>query len=127
MKCCSPYLPDSEAVDKAFFIPLVFHGDEADAHRRRSFCVCSFCSLLVSGKSPFDSKYLIYLTDVNRCVEETWDVLDAWAAYSFMELQHGQFFSVSPFNEDEADGFSSGQCRGNCREVSWDPHLLERR
>ena len=86
-------------------IPLCFHGDEADAHRRRSFCVTTLSSAVVGG-DPWNSKLLLYVTDCNKAIPETYDVLDAWRVWSLIELQEGTFLDVDPFGRKFARGLS---------------------
>ena len=86
-----------EDCDLAKTVPLVLHGDDAESHRRRSFCVVTMGSLLITGKSMWDSKFLLYVTDNSRCTDETFAVLDRWLAWSLTELQLGIFMDTSPF------------------------------
>lgn len=87
----------SEEVDLNKTIPLMLHGDDADSHRRRSFCVLTMGSVLVSGCSTFDSKLLLYITDNSRCTDETFAVLDKWLAWSLTELQLGFYLDIDAF------------------------------
>ena len=77
-------------------MPIVIHGDDCDAHRRRSFCVCTLSSALCGG-SPFDSKILLYATDNSRSCTETFDTLDTWLVWSLIELQEGRYMTVDPW------------------------------
>ena len=76
------------------------HGDDADAHRRRSFLVVSFASLLVGDCSPWDNRYLLYCIDNNVACSETMDGLDSWCAWSFVELMCGRWFENGPWSEE---------------------------
>ena len=52
-----------EATNLSKCVPLILHGDDAESHRRRSFMICSFASLLVKGSSPWESRLLCYCLD----------------------------------------------------------------
>ena len=75
----------------------MIHADDAESHRRRSFCVCTLSSLLVGGKSPWDSRMLVYVTDNQRCCNATWDMLDVWLCWSLEELQQGVCSGTDPW------------------------------
>lgn len=94
-------------------IPLIVHGDDADAHRRRSFCVVSWASVLIHGCSPWDSKYMIYCTDNYHATAETYAVLDAWAVFSLTELQLGRYLDVGPY------GPLNRSCNGQLIADGW--------
>ena len=79
-------------------IPLILHGDDCESHRRRSFTVCSFASLLVKNCSVWDNRLLCYCTDNSSC-NETVDTLDAWLVHSLTELMMGRFFEIGPFGD----------------------------
>ena len=95
---CSIDLCISKETDLSKCIPVVLHGDDADSHRRRSFLIVTFGSLLVCGTSMWDSKYLLYCLDVSQAVSQTFEVLDMWLAWSLMELQMGMFMDTDPWN-----------------------------
>ncbi|CAJ1379151.1 unnamed protein product [Effrenium voratum] len=78
-------------------IPIFIHGDDAESHRRRSFMVVSWGSLLVSGCSPFDSNMLVFAGDNAQCLHETYNVLNCWLCWSLTELLLGTFLDVDPF------------------------------
>lgn len=80
-------------------IPLILHGDDCESHRRRSFTVCSFASLLVKNCSVWDNRLLCYCTDNSRSCNETVDTLDAWLVHSLTELMMGRFFEIGPFGD----------------------------
>lgn len=92
-------------------IPLLWHGDDADSHRRRTFCVCTISSVLLPMQSSWDSKLVCYITDNNKCLNETFQVLDAWMVHSLSELQTGCYFSVDPWNR-EYDRGRTGRIMG---------------
>ena len=97
-------------------IPLVFHGDDADAHRRRSFCVCTISSPLALPCSSWDNKILLYAVDTSRVTNESFDCLDSWMVHSLCELQEGRFFDVDPFGQPLDRGFT-GEIMGGYRAV----------
>ena len=78
-------------------IPLVIHADDADSHRRRSFCIMTLSSALVGQCSPWDARMLLYITDMQHCADETLDTLDAWVCWSLLELSVGTWQEVDPF------------------------------
>lgn len=88
-------------------VPLVLHGDDADSHRRRSFCIVTLASLTVNA-NMFDSKYLLYITDGSRCVDETYATLDTWLSWSLIELQLGNYLDIDPFGEQHKP-YTSGR------------------
>ncbi len=89
--------PIFKEVDLSRVIPIALHGDDADAHRRRSFCVVSWSSVLVQGCSPWDSKYMIYCTDNAHSCNQTFETLDTWTVFSLVELQLGRYLDMGPF------------------------------
>lgn len=89
----------SEDTDLSRCIPLIFHGDDAESHRRRSFMVCSFASLLVKGCSPWESRLLCYCMDNARSCNETLLTMDSWIVWSLVELQMGRYMEVGPWSE----------------------------
>ena len=88
-----------EATDLSKCVPLIFHQDDGEAHRRRSFMVTTFGSAVVH-KSPWDSRYLLYCTDNSKCCANTYDTLDSWIAWSFVELGCGKWLGHSPWGEE---------------------------
>lgn len=88
-----------EATDLSKCIPLICHGDDAESHRRRSFMVTSFGSLLVGNCSPWDNRFLSYCCDNNRVCSETLDSLDSWLAWSYTELMCGRWLQHGPWSE----------------------------
>ena len=72
------------------------HGDDAEAHRRRSFCVSTFASAVTRG-SPWDTKYLMYCMDNSVSTDASFEGLDQWVVWSLMELAEGEFMTVDPF------------------------------
>ena len=80
-------------------IPLLFHGDDADSHRRRSFYVATVSSPLCSFEHSLDSRCLLCCLENSRALPETYDAIDHWMVYGFMELQAGFFFSVDVWGE----------------------------
>ena len=86
-----------EDVDLTKTIGLVIHADDADSHRRRSFCVMTMSSVTVGQMSPWDARMLVYVTDNQHCVDETWDTLDTWVSWSLTELAEGKWFANDPW------------------------------
>lgn len=87
-----------EDTDLSRCVPLIFHGDDGESHRRRSFMVTSFASALIH-KSPWDCRYLLYCVDNARACSSTYDTLDSWLAWSFVELAEGRWLDHSPWGE----------------------------
>lgn len=83
--------------DLAKVVPLIVHADDADSHRRRSFCICTLSSALIGQCSPWDARMLLYVTDNQHCTDETWDTLDAWVCWSLCELSLGVWQNKDPF------------------------------
>ena len=81
-------------------IPLLFHGDDADSHRRRSFYVATVSSPLCVYENSWDSRCLLCCIDNTRALPETYDAIDHWMVYGFMELQEGSFFTVNVYGEE---------------------------
>ena len=104
-----------QGIDLAKVVPLVWHADEADSHRRRSFCVATFSSAVVTG-DPWDCKFMVYCMDTAMAINETFETLDVWAAYSFLELQEGRFCSVDPYDRPFNRG-KAGSVAGPFRAV----------
>lgn len=106
----------AEDINLSYMIPLLFHGDDADSHRRRSFYVCTLTSPLCEYEGSWDSRILLCTLDNSRCLPETYDVVDTWMVYGFTELQEGSFFSVDPWGEEFVRG-KTGPCCGPYRAV----------
>ena len=87
----------SKDIDLNFVVPLVVHGDDADAHRRRSFLVTTISSALTDG-SVWDTKFLMYCLDNSRSTSDTIKTLDQWVCWSLVELQLGHFLDRDPFD-----------------------------
>lgn len=100
-----------EDFDMTHTIPLVWHGDDADSHRRRTFCVTTISSPLLPMQSSWDTKIVCYIVDNHKCTNDTFEVLDIWMVHSFMELQTGVFFDVDPWNQKYERG-KSGRIMG---------------
>ena len=98
----------SQDCDLTKTIPLVIHGDDAESHRRRSFTICTFGSVLVTGKCLWDSKILLYALDGARANETTLATLDKWVSWSLLECQLGHFMDQNPWGEDFAP-FTAGR------------------
>lgn len=105
-----------EDCDLMNVIPLLFHGDDADAHRRRSFCVCAISSPLAPPRSSWDNRALLFVADTGRMLPETYDTLDAFMVHSLCELQEGTFFDVDPYGRPWDRGVS-GLIMGGLRAV----------
>ncbi len=110
-------------------IPVLFHGDEADAHRRRSFCVASMTSPLAPPRSSWDNRVLLYVTDTSRSLPETYDTLDAYMVHSFCELQEGKFLDVDPYGRSwkrSVSGAIMGDYRAVLCGIKGDQKYLQR-
>ena len=92
----------AKATDLTKCIPLCVHSDDGEAHRRRSFMVVSFGSILRAGGCPWESRIVLYCTDNSRACNATFNTLDSWLCWSFTELATGRFFAHSPWNEPMA-------------------------
>lgn len=99
----------------AFTVPLLIHGDDAEAHRRRSFQITTMSSAVVTG-SPWDTKLLLYCCDNARTTGDTVFTLDLWVAWSLTELQLGFFLDVDPYNRPYSP-FNQG--RKGCIAGPW--------
>ena len=77
-------------------VPIVIHGDDAECHRRRSFMVVTWGSVVVHA-SPWDSKLVVYAGDNSQCCAETYAVLDQWLIWSLVELLLGHYLDVDPW------------------------------
>lgn len=97
-------------------IPVLFHGDDADSHRRRSFTVCSMSSPLAPPRSSWDNRVLLYVADTSRMLAESYDTLDSFMVHSFCELQEGCFFDVDPYGRPWMRDFS-GPIMGGFKAV----------
>ena len=91
-------------------IPVMYHGDDADSHRRRSFCVASMSSPLAPPVTSWDNRVLLSVMDVSRATNETFETLDAWMVWSFCEMQEGSFFTVDPFGRSFERGKTGPVC-----------------
>ena len=88
-------------VNLDYVVPLIIHGDDADAHRRRSFLVTTLGTPFVDG-SLWDSRYLLYCLDNSRATSDTVKTLDQWVVWSLLELQQGFFFDRDPYGQPYA-------------------------
>ena len=88
-----------EDTDLSKCVPLILHGDDAESHRRRSFMVCSFSSLLVKSSSPWESRLLCYCLDSSKTCDETLDTMDTWLVWSLVELMSGRYMDKGPWGE----------------------------
>lgn len=79
-------------------MPIFVHGDDAESHRRRSFCVVSWGSCLTHG-SPYDTRFVIYAGDNNRCFDASYQALDAWVVWSLQELLIGEWAQTDPWGQ----------------------------
>lgn len=77
-------------------VPIYLHGDDAESHRRRSFCVTTFGSVLTCGAS-WDTKMVISVTDNNCMTDNSHAVLDTWTAWSLQELLSGVWSTTDPW------------------------------
>jgi hypothetical protein len=93
-----------------YCIPLLFHGDDADSHRRRSFYTCTISSPLCSQSNSWDSRILLCTIDNSRALTETYDTIDAWLVHGLTELQEGRFLTVDPWGRTYDRGFAGRVC-----------------
>lgn len=118
-----------KAVDLNKCFPIIYHGDDADSHRRRSFCAVTIGSPLLVGRSSWDSKVLLYIIDVSKTLQQTFDALDSWVVYGLSELQEGRFFDVDvqgqPFSRGNS-GLICGGYRGVMVAIKGDQKYLAR-
>lgn len=91
---------------------MLYHGDDADSHRRRSFFVATVSSPLCIYEDSWDSRCLLRCLDNSKAVTETYDLIDHWLVYGFMELQEGSFFTVDVHGEHFKRG-KGGRVCGN--------------
>ena len=90
----------TQDTDLSRVIPLIVHGDDAECHRRRSFLILSYASVLVGRCAVWDNRFLVYCLDNHVACNETVDELDYWAAWSFTELQHGRWLEHGPQGQE---------------------------
>lgn len=118
-----------EDIDLRTYFPIICHGDDADSHRRRSFCCFTMASPLSSARSSWDTRILLYIVDVSRAIAETYDVLDAWVVHGLCELQEGSFFDVDvwgqPWNRGKT-GRICGKYTGVFVALKGDQKFLQR-
>ncbi len=104
----------AQETDLSKCIPLIIHGDDAESHRRRSFMVCSFASVLNIGCSPWESRFVMYCLDNARSCDSTIDTCDTWLVWSLAELIAGRWFPRGPWNEEMPSRLNrSGQLIAN--------------
>ena len=65
-----------EDCDLSLCIPLLFHADDADAHRRRTFNAMTISSPLSDYMECWDTRLLMCVLDNARCLPETYDVVE---------------------------------------------------
>ena len=80
-------------------MPLIWHGDDAESHRRRGFNVNSFASLLTKSTLPWETRFICYVLDNSKGCDETLDGLDTWVVWSLTEMQLGRYFGSDPFGK----------------------------
>ena len=78
-------------------VPLIVHGDDAESHRRRSFQVCSFASIVTGNCSPWDNRFVLCVMDNSKACSETQLTIDMWVAWSFAELAEGIWSGIDPW------------------------------
>lgn len=57
----------------------------------------------------WDSKFVMYIMDNSRAVNETFNTLDLWCMWSLTELQLGSFLDVNPFGQQH-HLYDKGRC-----------------
>lgn len=97
-------------IDLETYFPILCHGDDADSHRRRSFCCFTIASPLAPSRSSWDTRVLLYIVDTSRVLPETYDVLDSWVVLGLCELQEGEFMNVDIYGRPWARGKSGRIC-----------------
>lgn len=116
MFVCSHYLEGNssaesvEDCDLQYCVPLLFHGDDADSHRRRSFYTCTISSPLCSQTNSWDTRILLCTLDNSKALPETFDAIDTWLVYGLTELQEGKFMTVDPWGRHCDRGFTGRIC-----------------
>ena len=75
----------------SFVVPLEIHGDDADAHRRRTFLVVSWQSAVTKG-STMDTIFPIYCLDNIQATKHTASQLDMAVVWSLQQMQAGFCF-----------------------------------
>lgn len=90
----------SKETDLRKCIPIIVHGDDAESHRRRSFMVTSWASLLTTNSSIWETRLLAYTLDNSRSCNETQDTMDAWMVWSLVELMTGRYLERGPWSEE---------------------------
>ena len=97
-------------IDLETYFPIVCHGDDADSHRRRSFCCFTIASPLSPSRSSWDTRVLLYIVDTSRALPETYDVLDSWVVLGLCELQEGKWMNVDIYGRPWDRGKSGRIC-----------------
>lgn len=110
-----------------YIVPLVIHGDDADAHRRRSFQVLTMSSAVSDG-SPWDTKIVLYCVDNSRVVEETFDTLDTWVVFGLLEIAHGKCLTIDPWGRriERPSGSLAGRYTGVLTNLKGDEKWLQK-
>ncbi|CAK9061534.1 UBA domain-containing protein [Durusdinium trenchii] len=113
--------------DLQYWVPLVVHGDDAEAHRRRSFCVVTLASAVCYG-SQFNTRYLLYAIDNAQACQESYMTLDMWLMWSLIELQEGRYMSVDPWQNPitRPQGPVAGPYKGVLVNLKGDEKFLQR-
>ena len=75
----------------SYIVPIELHGDDADAHRRRTFLVVSWQSAVTKG-ATIDCIFPAYCVDNNQATEETASQLDMALVWSLQQMSAGTLF-----------------------------------
>ena len=115
--------------DLSLCIPLLFHGDDADSHRRRTFYSCTVSSPLCEPGDTFDSRLLLCTVDNKVATPELFDTIDTWLVHGFTELQEGEWLTVDPWNNPitpKKDGRIIGKYRAILAGFKGDEKYVQR-
>ena len=75
----------------SYIVPIELHGDDADAHRRRTCLVVSWQSAVTKG-ATIDCIFPAYCVDNNQATEETASQLDMALVWSLQQMSAGTLF-----------------------------------
>ena len=67
-------------------------------------------SPLLGGRSSWDIRHLLYVMDVHRALNESYDTLDSWVVLGLTELQEGRFMDVDVYGSPCRRAFSGPVC-----------------
>ena len=73
-------------------VPVELHGDDADAHRRRTFLVVSWQSAVTKG-ATIDCLFPAFCLDNNQATEQTASQLEMALVWSLQQMSAGRLFN----------------------------------